>query len=185
MSADIADFFMAGDHLYLSKHASGPFDDADERKLYQDVILCLCYHQYIGSDTINAAGRRRFWHVTCGSGMGCNFSSEVSDSAFFISVGSVGSFSIKPFAKTIFHVLAYFRFRDDILAVVKRVDGSTVKFVEAWRSHLRISDCAWKLEKWQISSIGLNFLDVNLFFENGRFAKLTIHQVHFSRNSII
>ena len=166
MSADIADFFMTGDHMYLSKHASGPFDNADERKLYQDVILFLCYHQYIGSDTINAAGRRRVWHVICGSGMGCNFSSEVSDTAFYF--GGERRFVLNQAIRKRFHVLAYFRFRDDILAVVQRVDGSTVKFVEAWRSHLRITECAWKLEKWQISSVGLNFLDVNLFFDNGR-----------------
>jgi len=163
VTADVADFFMTGDHAYLAAQAT-KFFSGEEKAILSDVIHFLTYHQYIGSPVIDANGYRRFWHVKCGSGMGCNFSSELSDAAFYF--GAEVNFTLLQRFRRDHRCLAYFRFRDDILAVVHRVDGSVVAFAEDWRAGMATQGCPWELEKWQISSLGINFLDVHLYFDS-------------------
>ena len=160
MKADVKDFFMTGSHEYLAGRVSSVFSGS-ERRLISDILWFLLAHQYIRSDILDLMNSR-VWQVHVGSGMGMNFSSEVADTAVYLDFER--RFFLLQSVRTNLGIKAYFRFRDDLFMVIASTDGWAGKFGKEWHQYIDAVNSPYKLDPWELSSVSLSWLDVNVAF---------------------
>ena len=119
----------------------------------RDVIQFHLCHQYVGSSQLPG----KVWRVLVGTGMGLNFSGDLSDAAFFSM--SKDGFINNPRIREQTGILMYARYRDDVFIVLK--DGWHRAFcdlMEKWR----VRAGGFKLTVEAISKSGLTVLDLDL-----------------------
>ena len=117
------------------------------------MIDFLLTHQYVQSEHCP----HQVWQVVVGTGMGLNFSGELSDSAFYIMAEkwTIGSHHTLESAG----VLGYWRFKDDILAAVK---SDKFEPFRAWLEHMEVRAGSFRLEVETVSQNEVTFLDLCL-----------------------
>ena len=152
VTADVSDFFMSGTHVRLAKNAgslfSGPRRDAVDR-----ASSFLLDSQYV----LLQRDQRTITKVITGAGMGVNFSSELSDAAFYVQ--NEVPFVLAPAHSAAVGVKLYMRFRDDLFFVLRRAPERA----SIGREWLRVCpDSDFKLEKWAASRWRVTFLDLEI-----------------------
>ena len=111
---DVKHFFMSGKPVQMANCVSKSGESATESDMLYHAVWVLCEHQYV----VNKAFKSRVWHVLNGTGMGRGHSGEVADVAFFHDVEQT-TCSEESLQNA--SVLGYWRFKDDILALVAEV----------------------------------------------------------------
>lgn len=150
---DIKDYFMSGTREELREHGSRLLD-VEGRLLGQRVIDFLLTYQFVKSDYLP----HRVWQVCVGAGMGLNFSGELSDAAFFTMAEEW--MLVEPGKLETFGVLKYWRFKDDILVIVKA--ECLQNFRECFQQ-MKQRAGSFALEVESISFNSVTFLDIDLW----------------------
>ena len=148
VKVDVKEYFMSGTHDILVQQSSKFFDGAELHR-YRDALKCVLENQFVSQGPSSP-----IFQVTCGSGMGVSCSGEVSDAALYF----LAEHDMLADSHFRFHcgLKAYFRFKDDIVAVL---DGPR-RNVDAFKIRLAASSRPFVVEVETVSEFGVPFLDV-------------------------
>ena len=179
VKVDIKDYFMSGTREELRQCGSELLHD-EIRDVGKEVIDFLLSHQYVRSEHFPQS----VWQVIVGTGMGLNFSGELSDAAFYAMaerwmMDNPGTFDSAG-------ILGYWRFKDDILVVVKQDHLSPFK---AWYEHMKEKSGSFKLEVETVNQDQATFLDLDLHVQtrkgvNGEPTFCIAFEPHFKKTSL-
>ena len=146
---DIRDFFMEGEHAQFLKACSSAVP-IEWKRCLRTLLAFILRTQYVRSPCF----RDKLFQVKRGAGMGLLCSGDICDIAFYKTVEE----TILPVLAS-WNVVDYFRFRDDIFAIVDGPISCVRGFVEA----LKANSCVRKLKVESISSHEVVFLDLRIF----------------------
>eukprot|EP00438_Fugacium_kawagutii_P000047 Skav211389 [mRNA] locus=scaffold8085:1910:3208:+ [translate_table: standard] len=152
VKVDIKDYFMSGTREELQQFASELLG-AGIRNVGKQVIDFLLTHQYVQSDFCP----QQMWQVVVGTGMGLNFSGELSDAAFY-TMAEKWAIS-DPDIFGLAGILGYWRFKDDILIIVR---SDCLRSFRNWFEQWKRRAGSFVLEVDTISQDETVFLDLDL-----------------------
>eukprot|EP00438_Fugacium_kawagutii_P033550 Skav211084 [mRNA] locus=scaffold2002:133662:134778:- [translate_table: standard] len=152
VKVDIKDCFMSGTREELQQFASELLG-ARIRNVGKQVIDFLLKHQYVQSDFCP----QQMWQVVVGTGMGLNFSGELSDAAFY-TMAEKWAIS-DPDIFGLAGILGYWRFKDDILIIVR---SDCLRSFRSWFEQWKRRAGSFALEVDTISQDETVFLDLDL-----------------------
>ena len=167
---DVKEYVMSGSHSMLLDEASKFFTGAERRRFRQALrfILENQFVQLYDSDWVH--------QVICGSGMGAMCSGEVSDAALYhLAEKSVLS---RQYMEQV-GVLAYYRFKDDILAIL---DGPR-KDLHKFSQDLCRAVSPFELQIETVSSERAVFLDVEIYRPKNFVGGALDYSVHVKKSS--
>ena len=146
---DIRDFFMEGEHAQFLEACSSAVP-IEWKRCLRTLLAFILRTQYVRSPCF----RDKLFQVKRGAGMGLLCSGDICDITFYKTVEE----TILPVLAS-WNVVDYFRFRDDIFAIVDGPISCVRGFVEA----LKANSCVWKLKVESISLHEVVFLDLRIF----------------------
>ena len=158
---DIRDFFMEGEHAQFLEACSSAVP-IEWKRCLRTLLAFILRTQYVRSPCF----RDKLFQVKRGAGMGLLCSGDICDITFYKTVEE----TILPVLAS-WNVVDYFRFRDDIFAIVDGPISCVRGFVEA----LKASSCVWKLKVESISLHEVVFLDLRIFKSLGGNAVFGYH----------
>ena len=175
---DVKDFFMSGKTDELLFDATALFENYNEKKIIEESLQCLLSSQWVTSPSPNHC--HLAWAVTCGTGMGLTHSGDVADISFLARCEADFAADRQTLEK--FALLAYWRFKDDIILLATN-RPLLRQYIAEFRSRARYFNIIV-----EILGTDVNFLDVNVFIENNKiftrpFTKMTDISVPLSTDS--
>ena len=166
MKIDVKNYFMSGNHDVLVANASKSCRQKT-RDVFQRLLELVLTAQWVTPHSTDS----RTFRVQCGSGMGMACSGEVSD-ASLLQMAEL-PFILRDDIRRKFHIVAYFRFKEDILLIV---GGSKLSRRELIGQLRRRSAC-FELEVDELSNEGVSMLDIWVYRRNpgDRFLSTTLY----------
>ncbi len=126
LKTDVKEFFMSGTSQQLTSLIAAAVAGEPDGALITEVTRWLLMNQYLISSELSGT-----WQVVMGSGMGLSHSSALADLAFYQKTDTM--VLQKGFLKG-FGIRHYWRYRDDILLVIKAAKVDRFKLLFAARS---------------------------------------------------
>ena len=132
LKADVAQFYMSGDHHRLAKYTS-QFVPSHLRDVMFDAVLFILDNQYVDHEP----DLRQVKKVSLGAGMGLNLSGEVADIAFLLEREATFIFddarclTFDPETVRKYGIKTYVRYKDDVFAVLRKAP-CRAEFAAAW-----------------------------------------------------
>ena len=165
---DIKDFFMSGRHDDLVRAVEKCFTDDFGRTLAA-VTRFLLANQYID----NEAEGSELFKVDIGSGMGCIHSGDLSDLCFYVLVEC--GYILDPGIREALGIVAYFRFKDDILLVMNCDEDGVQECVESIRQRAEY----FIVTIDEISTTSVDMLDITLSKDRSWISSGLLHISHY------
>ena len=147
---DIKEYYMSGSHEMLI-HQSSRFFQGHQKHMYVAALTFILENQFV-----EVPGFDILWQVVSGSGMGMICSGEVSDAAFYFPAES-SHLSNRSFVESV-GLVAYFRFKDDIIAFLDGPNNNPDLFFAT----LSRESSPFTLELESVAPSEVAFLDVFL-----------------------
>ena len=151
---DLKDYFMTGTPAELATIASKPLE-GDLRKLMYDVVFHCCSNQYIQCEWLEGA-----WKVEEGTGMGINYSGELSDWVFYCLAER--RWTLKTGMRTTFGLHYWARFKDDAIAIMTKNE----RFLDFFGG-LRNTAAPYRIKIETVSRSEIHMLECTLRLHNG------------------
>ena len=151
MKIDVQDYFMSGEHPVLPGKTS-PHVLPHRRVAFEKALKFVVENQFVESE----ANALEIYKVLVGAGMGLEMSGDVCDVAFYDMVerGFVDSSEFR----SVYRVLFYVRFRDDILVIL----GGTPDTRKAFSDEMKTRSSFFKLKIESISPSSAVMLDLHI-----------------------
>ena len=163
MKLDIKDFFMSGNPVNLTDDASKLLPRGARKALVSRALLHILSCQFVTSKQQELQGR--VWQVQQGTGMGLKHSGETADAA--LAVKSEINYACKRAVMEAHNILAFFRFRDDVLLIAsdKNNRSLTRKYV---KRYIELSDY-FRVLCEEVSSTKITMLDIEVSIRGNKF----------------
>lgn len=180
VTGDIKDFFTSGRFLPLIEHATSSLSNSITKDAWQKLLECILCHQFVESSILPGV----MFQCTTGSGIGLNLSAEFCD-LVFTHLAESNTVLDQEFREQ--HGLVFYgRYRDDIFMIYNHRNREMIDKVFCALNNR--CDGVYQIELESISSVGLPFLDVFVFFRSGALAyslhrKVTCQRVYLHSDS--
>jgi hypothetical protein len=153
---DVKDFFLCGKFRNLAASSFKHIDTIKLRDCLTEIAQHILECQFISVQELADV----MYQVISGSGMGLGFSSDIADS-HLLDLAELPFASLK-FQQRLHNVLAYMRYRDDILVIFVRKPGRR-SHEDFLRQIVKLASSTYKIECEQVSSTSVPFLDLYVY----------------------
>ena len=155
---DVRDFYMTGTPSELTNSIKSLFPVGPRCKLLCEAVEFLLSSEYVVSKLVPG----RVFRVVRGSGMGHRHSGCIADCSFF-ALGK-RDFAAKAQVLECFGVKRYYRYRDDVLMICSRKQG-TREFFQTLRRMVQ----PFRIQVEEVNSVCVRYLDLLLTKSGTRF----------------